>query len=278
MRKLMKLQWQELRARLLELGDDAEPEVIFTTLVAGFRRYRPQFSSKPFSDLRFARYFGMRAADYPLAQSALRDAEFRHFKAWLVKYEVRGDLGAIAGLLDEAMRRLLTPHIEQCCPRCGHEDFAIYKSLATRQLVLECGTCFHVQGRHGEPHPGGPITFASAADLRLPGRPAAPVLALPAQLAPRIRVDFGEMLDYNLVVLSRRNQESARAGVLLDFYRGQPVAIVDDDIDEHGLPGHLIADGHAEPAMGTALPPWAADAAWLCRIDKRGIRRLPAPG
>ncbi|MCE3602711.1 hypothetical protein LXA47_03740 [Massilia sp. P8910] len=266
----MKLQWHDLRDRLLDLDDDAAPEAIFKTLVAGFRKYRPQFSSAPFSTYRFARYFSMQAADYPVAQSALRDAEFRHFKTSLRKYEVSPDLDSIAGLLREAMEQLVTLHVEHCCPRCGHWDFATYKSVAAAQFVIECAVCGHVEGRNGEPYAGGTITLPDAHDLLLPGRAAAPATRppLPPYLTPRIRIDAGDMLNYNLVILSRRDEEADCAGAVIGFYRGMPVAIVADDTDEQGQPGYLIADGHADPVA--AAPTWAADARWLCRIDKKG--------
>ncbi|NHZ38367.1 hypothetical protein [Massilia rubra] len=276
MRKLMKHQWHDLRDQLLRLDDHAGPEVIFKTLVAGFRKYRPQFSSGPFAYLRFARYFSMQAADYPVAQSTMRDAEFRHFKKCILRYDVWSDLNSIAGLLSETMERLLTLHIEQCCPRCRHEDFATYQSVATGQLVIQCAVCFHVEGRNSDAYAGGAITFASAADLRLPGRPPATTLPLPAHLSPRIRVDCAGMVDYNLVVLSHRDEETDSAGALHGFYRGMPVAIFDEDINEQGHPGFLVANGHAEPVVNP--PPWAPTARWLCRIDKTGVRHASAAG
>lgn len=65
MRKLMKLQWHDLRNRLLLLDDDAEPEAIFRTLVGAFRTYLPQFCSRPFAHMGFARYFSMQAWPAP---------------------------------------------------------------------------------------------------------------------------------------------------------------------------------------------------------------------
>ncbi|NHZ93165.1 hypothetical protein F2P45_29755 [Massilia sp. CCM 8733] len=275
MRKLMKLQWHDLRNQLLLLDDGAGPEAIFRTLVAGFRKYRTQFCSEPFSHLRFARYFSMQAADYPVAQSTMRDGEFRYFKKCIQRYEVREDLYSIMALLCETMERLVTVRIEQCCPRCHHDDFATCKALASGELVMQCAVCFHVQARHGAAFVGGALTFASAADLRLPGRPPAPSLPLPAQLSPRLRVDAGQMVDYNLVVLSYRDADTDSAGLLHNFYRGMPVAIFDDDTDEQGQPGHVIADGYVEPV--STPPPWAPGARWLCRIDKAGMRRVSTP-
>lgn len=273
MRKLMKLQWHDLRNRLLLLDDDAAPEAIFRTLVGGFRQYRPQFCSEPFAHMRFARYFSMQAADYPVAQSAMRDDEFRHLKQCIGRYEVRENLHSIMALLCDTMERLVTLRIDECCPECFHDDFATCKVVATGELVMQCAVCFHVEGRDGARYEGGPLAFASASDLRLPGRPPPPSLPLPTHLSPRIRVDAGEMLDYDLVVLSHRDAESDSAGILHDFYRGMPVAIFDDDTDELGQPGHVIADGHAEPA-GTL--PWRPPSVkWLCRIDRKGMRRVP---
>ncbi|NHZ42771.1 hypothetical protein [Massilia aquatica] len=274
MRKLMKLQWHDLRDQLLLLDDHAEPEAIFRTLVAYIRQYRPQFTTQPFSHLRFARFFNMQAADYPVAQSTMRDDEWREVKQDMLGYEVRENLHSIMALLSDTLERLITLRIDACCPECGYDDVATYKGLASGEFVMQCALCRHRQGRNGAADVTGPFTFASAADMRLPGRPPAPCLPLPAQLSPRIRVDAGEMVDYNLVVLSHGDAETDSAGTLHDFYRGMPVAIFDHDTGQLGQPGHVIADGHAQPA--SPAPRWAPTARWLCRIDNNGLRRAPA--
>ncbi|MDQ1811833.1 hypothetical protein RBA41_00805 [Massilia sp. CCM 9210] len=280
MRRLMKTQWHDLRDQLLKLDDNAEPERIFSTLVAGFRKYRAQFSSKPFSHRRFAQYFSMKAADYPVAQSGMRDDAFRHFKTRIGQYEVKTDLDSIVVTLHDAIEQLLVVHVEQCCPVCGQSDAYMYKTVGTGQLVLECQDCFHVQGCAGEPYDQSRVTYARNDDISALdpvatcARAGDGVAANGPQAAPgrtaRIRVDFGDMLEYNLVVLSRRDEETDSCGAPVSFYRGMPVAIFDEDTDEQGNLDDLIADGHAEPV--TVPPPWCPDATWLCRIDKNGIR------
>ncbi|MDM5181105.1 hypothetical protein PO883_28380 [Massilia sp. DJPM01] len=286
MRRLMKNQWHDLRDQLLKLDDSAEPERIFATLVAGFRKYRAQFSSKPFSGRRFAQYFSMKAVDYPVKQSAMRDEAFRHFKTAIEQYEVRTHLASIEGILHDAMEQLLVIQVEQRCPVCGPSDFMLFKAVGSGQLVLECQDCFHVQGCAGEPYDQSGITYARNDDLGPLPAPVALARAPDAVQAkrrqatsdelsasgrsPRIRVDSGEMLDYNLVVLSRRDEETDSSGALISFYRGMPVAIFDEDTDEQGRVDDLVADGHAEPV--TEPPRWCPDAKWLCKIDKAGIR------
>lgn len=88
---------------------------------------------------------------------------------------------------------------------------------------------------------------------------------------PRIYVDFNEMVEPDLVLLSQTDIKTDSQGAPVQLAEGLPVHVYMDDPDEHGNPGALIADGVVESNPGQG---WAAAAKWCCRIDKNGIRHL----
>ncbi len=89
---------------------------------------------------------------------------------------------------------------------------------------------------------------------------------------PRLYVDFNEMLDEDLVLLSKGDVKADSSGADIDLHAGMRVHIYMDDVDENGVEDPLIADGVVEAAPRTG---WSAAAKWCCRIDTKGIRRLP---
>ncbi len=86
---------------------------------------------------------------------------------------------------------------------------------------------------------------------------------------PRIYVDFNEILEPNLVLLSQTGTEQDSSGSLVLLQEGKKVHVYMDDMSEDGKQDNLIADGHVEHHPGTA---WGTAAIWCCRIDPRGIR------
>ena len=89
---------------------------------------------------------------------------------------------------------------------------------------------------------------------------------------PRIHVDFNEMLDTDLVLLSKSDTKLDSAGNEINLEEGMHVKIYSEDEDEFGRQDNLIAEGIVElntEKKGT----WGAIAKWNCRIDKNGIRR-----
>lgn len=88
---------------------------------------------------------------------------------------------------------------------------------------------------------------------------------------PRLRVDFNEMLEGNLVLLAKEDAKADSTGVKVHLHEGLRVHIYDEDEDDMGQPDNLIADGVVEPCQAGG---WASSAKWCCRIDERGIRHM----
>lgn len=86
----------------------------------------------------------------------------------------------------------------------------------------------------------------------------------------RIYVDFNEMVEYDLVLLSQSDAKLDSAGNLIELYEGLSIKIYMDDVDESGNIDNLIAEGIVEPNKITEG--WGKKAKWCCRIDKNDIR------
>ncbi len=87
---------------------------------------------------------------------------------------------------------------------------------------------------------------------------------------PRLYVDFNEMVEGDLVLLSQADEERDSAGNVIRLREGMTVHVFMDDPDVDGSPGALIADGVVERNRTGG---WTSAAKWCCRIDSRGIRR-----
>lgn len=85
---------------------------------------------------------------------------------------------------------------------------------------------------------------------------------------PRLYVDFNEMLERDLVLLSKADTNVDSAGVTIVLREGLRVYVYQDDLDEFGREDNLIAEGVVESCSGSG---WAAAAKWCCRIDG-GVR------
>jgi hypothetical protein len=86
---------------------------------------------------------------------------------------------------------------------------------------------------------------------------------------PMLYVDFNEMLESNLVLLSAADTKVSSNGEVVSLCDGLEVTLYMDDTDEHGDPDNLVATGVVE-ANQTAG--WGAHVKWCCRIDAKGIR------
>ena len=86
---------------------------------------------------------------------------------------------------------------------------------------------------------------------------------------PMLYVDFNEMLEPNLVLLSVTDTKIASDGAAVFLSDGLEVAVYMDDTDEHGHPDNLMATGVVETNRSTG---WGAHVKWCCRIDVKGIR------
>jgi hypothetical protein len=87
---------------------------------------------------------------------------------------------------------------------------------------------------------------------------------------PRIYVDFNEMLDRDLVLLSKTDVKNDSAGQPVTLVEGLRVYIYMEDLDDEGRVDNLIAEGVVE--RNTSDATWGRAARWCCRIDARGIR------
>lgn len=86
---------------------------------------------------------------------------------------------------------------------------------------------------------------------------------------PRIYVDFNEMVEEDLVLLSKTDYKLDSAGNLVLLFEGLLVKIYMDDVDEAGNVDNLIAEGIVE--KNTITDSWGSAAKWNCRINKEGI-------
>lgn len=86
---------------------------------------------------------------------------------------------------------------------------------------------------------------------------------------PRICVDFNEMVEEDLVLLSQTDVKPDSDGNEVHLYEGHPVYIYEPDCDLDGNRDDLVADGIVERNTHGG---WTAAAKWNCRIDHNGIR------
>jgi hypothetical protein len=82
-------------------------------------------------------------------------------------------------------------------------------------------------------------------------------------------VDFNEMVEPDLVLLSWQNTKSDSSGQTVHLREGLEVSIYMDDLDAAGKPDKLIATGIVERNPGGN---WADHVMWCCRILPPGIR------
>jgi hypothetical protein len=90
-------------------------------------------------------------------------------------------------------------------------------------------------------------------------------------MLPRFAVDFNEMVEPGLVLLSQTGVPLDVKGFPVCLSKGMQIEIIEDDTDLDGTSGFLIAIGTAEP--NSDGPEWARAATWCCRIDSDGVRR-----
>lgn len=87
---------------------------------------------------------------------------------------------------------------------------------------------------------------------------------------PRIPVDFNEMLESNLVLLSQTDTRVDSSGATVVLTEGLSVFVYEEDVGADGQPDYLIASGTVEKNKRDAS--WGQAAKWCCRIDSQGIR------
>lgn len=82
---------------------------------------------------------------------------------------------------------------------------------------------------------------------------------------PMLCVDFNEMLEPDLVLLSQSNTKVDIEGTSIHLNEGLKVIVYCDDSDEFGNPDRLLAEGIVERNTSTG---WGYRAKWCCRIAK----------
>ncbi len=85
---------------------------------------------------------------------------------------------------------------------------------------------------------------------------------------PCFHVDFNEMVEADLVLLSREDRKNDNAGNSVQLYEGMEVCIFMEDEDENGIEDNLIACGTVEKNRDTG---WSKDVKWCCRVTDAGI-------
>ncbi len=84
----------------------------------------------------------------------------------------------------------------------------------------------------------------------------------------RILVDFNELIEENLILLSREDSKLDSMGKLIIFYEEMSIGIYsDDNLDDNGEVDNIIADGIAVRNK-TEYYPYVK---WCCLINEEGI-------
>jgi hypothetical protein len=86
----------------------------------------------------------------------------------------------------------------------------------------------------------------------------------------KIYVDFNEMLEPNLVLLSTNDEKIDSLGRIVSLCEGLKIAVFMDDVDESGNVDNLVARGEVE--KNNSDVGWATHVKWCCRIDENGIK------
>jgi len=84
----------------------------------------------------------------------------------------------------------------------------------------------------------------------------------------RIYVDFNELIENDLVLLSKSDFKEDSNGNLVELKEGMLVKIYNPNLNENGEEDNLIAEGTVE--LNT-YKGWASVCKWNCRINKKGI-------
>ena len=86
---------------------------------------------------------------------------------------------------------------------------------------------------------------------------------------PKFYVDFNEMIEEDLVLLSKTDVKIDSSGTPVMLHESLFVKIYMDDVSKEGHPDNLIAEGFVEQ---NTYGGWSSACKWNCRISKDGIR------
>ena len=91
---------------------------------------------------------------------------------------------------------------------------------------------------------------------------------------PRIQVDFNELVDRDLVLMSKLDSTMNSVGEVVEFKQGQKVYVYEYNHYSDENIEYLLADGVAELNDPDRNGNWTKAAKWCCRIDGRGIQNV----
>jgi len=87
--------------------------------------------------------------------------------------------------------------------------------------------------------------------------------------APIFLVDFNELVEPNVVLLSQTDRREDQSGRMFALAEGMKVLVSEVDLNERGERDDLIAAG---TVVRNSAGGWTAAAKWSCLIDSRGVR------
>ena len=93
-------------------------------------------------------------------------------------------------------------------------------------------------------------------------------------MRPRIYVDFNEMVEKDLVLLSRGDIRQDSEGNQITLSEGLRISVYMDDADDSGNPRNLVAEGTVE--INTS-DDWSSPVNWCCRLDEDSFRYEVVP-
>jgi hypothetical protein len=89
---------------------------------------------------------------------------------------------------------------------------------------------------------------------------------------PRIRVDFNELVQADVVLMSKTDLVVDSAGYRVLLTEGLPVFVYEYNHYADGTEEYLLADGTAELNDTAINGEWSKAAKWCCRINELGVR------
>ncbi|WP_444902033.1 hypothetical protein ACJJIG_02745 [Microbulbifer sp. SSSA007] len=88
---------------------------------------------------------------------------------------------------------------------------------------------------------------------------------------PRIQVDFNEMVQEDLVLLSKSDEVTDSEGNSFVLSEGVEISVYEYNHYDDGTKEYLLADGVAELNDVSENGSWSKAVKWCCRIDEIGI-------
>jgi hypothetical protein len=90
----------------------------------------------------------------------------------------------------------------------------------------------------------------------------------------RLQVDFNELVQNDLVLLSKTDEVIDSDGQSFTLSEGMQISIYEYNEYENGEKEYLLADGIAELNKPKINGSWSKAAKWCCRINKNGISTI----